>query len=102
MVDIVMAPFASSLASKLNSWVKTDDSFTKFGKIVICLACNKSIECSMKSRLVQHVQNALHTMKKQLVLKRSALKIDAPTFDLKKQVLQGYVQFDGVREHPLV
>jgi hypothetical protein len=35
-VDIAMAPVASSLASKLHSWVKIDDSFTTGGKIVIC------------------------------------------------------------------
>jgi hypothetical protein len=35
VVDIIMALVASSLASKLNLWVKTDDSFTTDGKIII-------------------------------------------------------------------
>jgi hypothetical protein len=34
-VDIIMALVASSLASKLNLWVKIDDSFTTDGKIVM-------------------------------------------------------------------
>jgi hypothetical protein len=32
----------------------------------------------------------------------SALNIDAAIVDLKKQILQWYVQLDGVCEHPLV
>jgi hypothetical protein len=32
----------------------------------------------------------------------SALNTDAVIFDLKKLSLQGYVQLDGSREHPLV
>jgi hypothetical protein len=32
----------------------------------------------------------------------SALNTDAAFFDLKKQILQGYVQLDGVCEHLLV
>jgi hypothetical protein len=63
-VDIIMAPAASSLATKLNLWVKIDNSFTIDGKIVICLACNKSIECSVKSQLEQLVRSALHTKSK--------------------------------------
>jgi hypothetical protein len=31
-----------------------------------------------------------------------ALNTDAAIFDLKKRILQGYVQLDGVREHPQV
>jgi hypothetical protein len=31
----------------------------------------------------------------------SALNINAAIFDLKKQILQGYVQLDGLRKHPL-
>jgi hypothetical protein len=60
-----MAPAASFLESKLNMWVKTDDSFTTDGKIIICLACNESIGCSMKSQLEQHVRSPLHTKNKQ-------------------------------------
>jgi hypothetical protein len=55
VVDIIMAPVASSLGSKLNLWVKIDDPFTTDCKIVIRLDCNKSIGCSMKSQLEQHV-----------------------------------------------
>jgi hypothetical protein len=32
----------------------------------------------------------------------SALNTDAAIFDIKKQVPQGYMQLDDVREHPLV
>jgi hypothetical protein len=32
----------------------------------------------------------------------SALNTDAAIFDLKKRILQGYVQLDGVCKHPLV
>jgi hypothetical protein len=64
--NIVMAPAAASLASKLNLWVKTDDSFTMDGKIVICLAHKRRIACSMKSQSEQHIQSMLHTKNKQL------------------------------------
>jgi hypothetical protein len=36
-----MASVASPLVSKLNLWVKIDDSFTTDGKIVICLLATK-------------------------------------------------------------
>jgi hypothetical protein len=49
-----MAPVASSLVSELHLWVKIDDSFIADSKIVICLACNKSIGCFMKLQLEQH------------------------------------------------
>jgi hypothetical protein len=32
----------------------------------------------------------------------SALNTDAAIFDLKKRILQGYVQLDGVHEHPVI
>jgi hypothetical protein len=51
---------------KVTFWVKIDDSFTTDGKIIICLACNKSIDCSIKLQLEQHVPSALHTNNKQL------------------------------------
>jgi hypothetical protein len=47
-------------------WVITDDSFTTDGKIVIYLACNRSIGCSMKSRLEQNARSSLHTKNMQL------------------------------------
>jgi hypothetical protein len=74
-----MALVASSLAPVLNLWVKIDDFFTTDSKIVICLACNKSIGCSMKSQLDQHVQSTLHTRNKRLS-------------SLKKQVLLTQMQ----------
>jgi hypothetical protein len=59
----------------------------------------------MKSQLDRRVRSALHTQNKQLTDffgEASPLNIDAATFDLKKQTLQGYLQLDDVREHPLV
>jgi hypothetical protein len=53
----------------------------------------------MKSQLEQHVRSALHTKNKQL---SSALNTDAAISDLKKRILQGYAQLDGVRDHPTV
>jgi hypothetical protein len=81
-----MAPVSSSLASKLNLLVKSDDSFTTDGKTVICLGCNESIGCSMKSQLEQHVRSALHKKNKQFQFfeEASTLNIDAAIFDLKK------------------
>jgi hypothetical protein len=32
----------------------------------------------------------------------NAINTNAPIFDLKKRILQGCVQLDGVRKHPLV
>jgi hypothetical protein len=94
-----MTPVASSLALKINLWVKVDDSFTTNGKIIICLAYNKSIGCSMKS------VGATCTYKEQATEffdEESALNTDAAIFDLKKQILHGYVQLDAVHEYPLV
>jgi hypothetical protein len=44
---------APSLVSVLNLWVKIDDSFILVidDEIIICLACNKTIACFMKSQL---------------------------------------------------
>jgi hypothetical protein len=61
-----MAPVASFLASKLNLWGKIDDSFTTDGKIVVCLAYNKIIGCSTKSRLEQYVRSAQNKKNKKL------------------------------------
>jgi hypothetical protein len=61
-----MAPVASSLASKLKSWVAIDDAFTADGKVVICQVCDKKMGCTMKSQLEQHNRSALHTKHKQL------------------------------------
>jgi hypothetical protein len=102
-VDIVMAPVASSAASKLHLWVKLDDSFTTVGKIVICVACNESFGCSMKSQLEQQVRSALYAKNKQLSSsKKQVLLTHMQHMHLKKRIFQGYVQLDGVREHPLV
>jgi hypothetical protein len=40
----VRAHVASSLASKLKSWVTIDD-----GKVVICQVCDEKIGCTIKS-----------------------------------------------------
>jgi hypothetical protein len=62
----VVAPVASSLASKFKSWEAIDDAFTTNGKVVICQVCDKKIGCTMKSQLEQHTRSALHTKHKQL------------------------------------
>jgi hypothetical protein len=54
LLFFVMSPVASSLASKLKSWVVMDDAFTTDGKVVICQVCDKKIGCIMKSQLEQH------------------------------------------------
>jgi hypothetical protein len=33
--------------------------------------------------------------------KKSALNTDAAIFDLKEQIFQGYVQLEGVQDHPV-
>lgn len=60
-----MAPTASSLSSKLKSWVQIDSAFTTDGKAVFCQVCDKNIGCSMKSQLEQHLQSNLHTRNKE-------------------------------------
>jgi hypothetical protein len=98
-----MAPVASSVASKLNLWVKIDHSFTSDGKIVICLACNKSVvfhEITVGATCMKRA-----TQKEQATEffeEASALNAGAAISNLKKRILQGYLQLDGVREHPLV
>jgi hypothetical protein len=77
-----MAPVASPLASKLNLWVKTDDSFTTDGKIVICLACNGSIGYSMEPQFEHHVRTYKHAIV--FFEEANALNTGAETFDLKK------------------
>jgi hypothetical protein len=62
-----MAPVASSLASKLHLWVKTDDTFTTDGKIIICLACNRSIGCTMKSQRATYKEQAIEFSKKRVL-----------------------------------
>jgi hypothetical protein len=84
-----MALAASSLVSKLNLRVKIDNSFMTVGKIIICLACNKSWvfnEISCTKRATKNKQ--LSSSKKQVLLTK--------IFDLKKQIFQGYVQWDCV------
>jgi hypothetical protein len=94
-----MAPVASSLASKLYLWIKIDDSFTTGGKILIYLVwviheitagatCTK--RATYKEQTTEFFEEA------------SALNTNAAHFDLKKLILQGYVQLDDVHEHPIV
>jgi hypothetical protein len=84
-----MALAASSLVSKLNLWVKTDDFFTTDSKIITCLACNKGwvfseISCTKHTTYKEQVT--------EFVEEASALSTDtAFFFYLKKQILQEYV-----------
>jgi hypothetical protein len=100
---MVMAPVASSLASELSLLVKIDYSFTTDGKIVICLTCNRSVGCSMKSVGATYTKcTTYREQTTEFFEEASVLNKDAAIFDLRKRILQGYVQLDGVREHPLV
>lgn len=57
---------ASSVTSKLKSWVTIDDAYTTDGKVVVCQVCDKKVGCSMKSQLEQHIKTALHQKNKEL------------------------------------
>jgi hypothetical protein len=56
----------------------------------------------MKSELEQHVRSAIYKEQAVELKRASALSTNAAIFDLKKRFLQGCVQLDGAREHPLV
>jgi hypothetical protein len=47
LAAFLLAPVASSLASKLKSWVATDGAFTTDGKVVICQVCDKKVEVAI-------------------------------------------------------
>jgi hypothetical protein len=78
-----MAPFAFSLASKLNLWVKIEDSLITFGA-----TCTK--HATYKEQAVEFFEEA------------SAHNTDTATFDLRKIIYQVYVQLKGVHQHPVI
>jgi hypothetical protein len=57
-----------------------------FHEITIGVTCPKRATC--KEQAAEFFEEA------------SALNTDAAILDLKKRILQGYVQLDGAREHP--
>jgi hypothetical protein len=98
-----MVPATSSLASKLILWVKINDSFTTDGKIVMSGLQQKhwmfheitvGLTCTKRATYEEQATEFFE--------EASALNTDAAVFDLRKRILQGYVQLDGIRVHPLV
>jgi hypothetical protein len=99
----MMAHVASSLASKLKSWLAIDDSFTTDGKVVICQVCNKKIGCFMKSQLEQNTRSARHT-KHTLAVFQEASTCDSNATRIWNQelIFQRLVQCNGGRRYSVV
>jgi hypothetical protein len=82
-----LAPVASSLASKLNVWVKADNSFTTDGKIVYVWLTTKDLvfhEITVGATCTKRA--AYKEQATEFFEEASALNTDAGISDLKKRI----------------